>query len=49
MDGGVVQVLEQNEHLGQVVSGKNQEVKNVDLRLEKSRQNLYSFLGAGFL
>ena len=48
MDGGVVQVVEDNEHLGQIVSGKNQEVKNVDLRLEKSRQNLYSFLGAGF-
>ena len=48
MDKEVVKVVTDNEHLGQIVSGKNQENKNVDLRLEKGRKNLYSFLGAGF-
>ena len=48
MDNQVVQVVEDNEHLGQVVSGKNQELKNIDLRLMKTRKSLFSFLGAGF-
>ena len=48
MDGEVVQVVEDNEHLGQIVSGKNQEDKNIDLRVEKGRKNLYSFLGSAF-
>ena len=38
MDNEVVQVVTDNEHLGQIVSGTNQEVKNVDLRLEKERK-----------
>ena len=48
MDNDVVQVVEDNEHLGQIVSGRNQEDKNIDLRLEKGRKNLYSLLGSGF-
>ena len=48
MDNQVVKVVIDNEHLGQTVSGTNQENKNIDLRLEKGRKNLYSFLGAGF-
>ena len=48
MDNEVVKVVIDNEHLGQTVSGTNQEDKNVDLRLDKGRKNLYSFLGSGF-
>ena len=44
--GEIVKVVE--EHLGQIVSNKNQEQKNVDMRLGKGRNNLYSYLGAGF-
>ena len=48
MDGQVVQVVEDNEHLGQLVSNTNQAQKNVDLKLNKGRKNLFSLLGAGF-
>ena len=48
MNNNTVQVTENNEHLGQVVSGRRQEEKNVDLRLEKGRRSLFSLLGAGF-
>ena len=40
MDGQHVQVVEDNEHLGQVVSNSHQEQKNIDLKLEKGRRNL---------
>ena len=39
---------EHNDHLGQVVSGVSQEEKNVDLRIDKARTNLFGLLGAGF-
>ena len=48
MDSQVFQIVENNEHLGQIVSGKDQEIKNIDLRIEKARNSLYSFLGVGF-
>ena len=48
MDNKEVQVTENNEHLGQIVSGKDQELKNIDLMLQKARKSLFSFLGAGF-
>ena len=48
MDGEIVKVVENNEHLGQIVSGKKQEEKNVDLKLEKGRKSLFSLLGSGF-
>ena len=48
MDGEVVNVVENNEHLGQVVSGRNQEQKNIDLKIQKGRNNLFGLLGAGF-
>ena len=48
MNNKVVQVVEDNEHLGQIVSGRNQKQKNVDLRLEKGRKSLYGLLGSGF-
>jgi hypothetical protein len=40
MDGEEVKVVEDNEHLGQIVSGRNQEEKNVDLKTQKGRKNL---------
>ena len=48
MDGQVVQVVEDNDHLGQVVSNNNQEQKNIYLKLQKGRNNLYGLLGSGF-
>ena len=48
MEGLVVKVVEDNDHLGQIVSGKCQEEKNVDLRLRKGRKSLFSLLGSGF-
>ena len=48
MDGETVQVVENNEHLGQIVSGTNQEEKNVDVKISKGRTNLFGLLGAGF-
>ena len=48
MDGEKVKVEENNEHLGQIVSGKQQEQKNVDQRIEKGRKSLFSLLGSGF-
>jgi hypothetical protein len=48
VDNDVVKVVNDNENLGQTISGTHQETKNIDLRLEQSRKNLYSFLGAGF-
>ena len=44
----VIEITEDNEHLGQVVSGKSQVEKNVDLRISKARKCLFSLLGAGF-
>ena len=48
LNGQKVKVTEDNEHLGQVVSGTDQEQKNVELRIEKGRKNLFGMLGAAF-
>ena len=48
MNDEIVKVVEDNEHLGQIVSGTNQEVKNVDLRIIKGRKCLFGLLGVGF-
>ena len=48
MGGESVKVVENNEHLGQVVSGMRQEAKNIDLRIQKGRNNLFSLLGPAF-
>jgi hypothetical protein len=48
MNDEVVKVVEDNEHLGQVVSGRNQEENNVDLRITKGRKCLFGLLGVGF-
>ena len=43
-----INVTEDNEHLGQVISGTDQEQKNIDLRISKSRNALYGLLGTAF-
>ena len=48
MNDEFINVVDENEHLGQVVSPKQQEEKNVDLRIAKSRNCLFSLLGIGF-
>ena len=48
MGGENVKVVENNEHLGQIVSGYRQESKNIDLRIQKGRSSLYSLLGPAF-
>ena len=43
-----IKVVENNDHLGQIVSGDNQIQKNIDLRLNKGRKSLFGLLGSGF-
>ena len=43
-----VSVVEDNDHLGQIVSGVDQEQKNIDHRIVKGRNALYSLLGPAF-
>ena len=48
MNDEKIQVVDQNEHLGQVISGDRQESRNVDLRINKGRKALFSLLGPAF-
>ena len=48
LDGETVKVTVDNEHLGQIVSGVDQESKNVDVRISKGRNALFSLLGPAF-
>ena len=48
MEGETVKVVRDNEHLGQVVSGIDEESKNVDARLSKGRKLIFSLLGPVF-
>ena len=41
-------VSENNDHLGQIVSGVDQEQKNVDLKIIKARNALFGLLGPAF-
>ena len=49
LDNNPIQVVEDNDHLGQIISGCDQVRKNVDNRILKARNSLYSLLGGGFL
>ena len=40
--------VEDNDHLGQIVSGTRQEEKNIDERIKKGRGQLFSMLGPAF-
>jgi hypothetical protein len=48
MDGDRVKVVENNDHLGQIVSGLKQEEKNIDQSISKGRKSLFGLLGAAF-
>ena len=48
MGGQPVDVIENNDHLGQIVSGIRQEEKIVDLRVGKARNALFALLGPAF-
>ena len=48
MDNQSVEVVENNEHLGQIVSGAKQEEKNIDQRISKARNALFGLLGPAF-
>ena len=48
MGGKSVKVSENNEHLGQIVSGRNQIMKNVDQSISRGRKSLFALLGPAF-
>ena len=43
--GEKLAVKENNEHLGLVVSGLDEEIKNIDKNIDSARKTLFSFLG----
>ena len=45
LDGGKVTVVTDNEHLGLVVSGQDEELKNVDRNISQCRKSLFGLLG----
>ena len=48
LDGDPLAVADDNEHLGLIVSGLNEEIKNVDKNIDSARQTLFSLLGNVF-
>ena len=46
--GDKITVAEDNDHLGLVVSGKDEEQKNVDKNIQSARNSLFLFLGQAF-
>ena len=46
--GDRIKVTENNEHLGQVVSGKDQITKNIDQSLRNGMKSLFALLGPAF-
>ena len=46
LDSQKVKVCEDNDHLGQILSGARQEEKNVDLRIKKRRNNMLGPVGS---
>ena len=45
LHGEPLQVAEDNDHLGLIVSGWDEEIKNIDLNIDSSRKSLFSLLG----
>ena len=43
--GAKLTISEDNDHLGLIVSGVNEEIKNVDKNITSARDSLFSFLG----
>ena len=48
LNGEKVSVVDDNDHLGLVVSGVNEDSKNVDSNIQKCRNSLLSLLGPAF-
>ena len=48
MDGKQLEVADNNEHLGLVVSGHDEEIKNIDKNIGSARKILFSLLGSIF-
>ena len=48
LDDSTVEVSTDNEHLGQIVTGVDQVRKNVDLRISKGRNAIFSLRGPAF-
>ena len=48
MDDEKIKVVDNNEHLGQVISGERQEEKNVDLRIKMPETQYLVFSGLHF-
>ena len=48
LNGDKINVVDANEHLGLIVAGDNEEIRNIDENISKCRSSLYSLLGQGF-
>ena len=48
LHGDPLQVADDNDHLGLIVSGKDEEQKNVDKNIDSARRSLFSLLKATF-
>ena len=48
LDGQPVNVVDNNEHLGLIVSGSDEEDKNIDENIHKCRKSLFGLLGPAF-
>ena len=48
LNGQEISVVENNDHLGLIVSGMDEELKNVDNNINKCRRSLFSLLGPAF-
>ena len=48
MNGENVKVVDENDHLGQIISGDRQVEKSIDARIIKSRNTIFGLLGPAF-
>ena len=48
MDGEEVLIVDENEHLGRVVTGFGEEERNVMENISRGRKSIYSLLGPAF-
>ena len=48
LNGEKVEVVDNNEHLGLIVAGIDEEERNVDENISKCRASLFALLGAAF-
>ena len=48
MKGHIISVTENNDHLGLIVSGLDEEQKNVDSNINQCRKSLFALLGPAF-